>query len=87
LTSDARFSIHQKGKRSIGDSNQRASSLLLRLLAIAAGVPPGETQVAVKHRGPKPLRPSVTGLCEERLALAHCDCQSRKLSQKPRRIA
>jgi chaperonin GroES len=22
------------------------------------------------------LRPSVTGLCEERLALAHCDCQS-----------
>jgi chaperonin GroES len=24
----------------------------------------------------KPLRPRVTGLCEERLALAHCDCQS-----------
>jgi len=23
------------------------------------------------------LRHSVTGLCEERLALAHCDCQSR----------
>jgi chaperonin GroES len=23
------------------------------------------------------LRPSVAGLCEERLALAHCDCQSR----------
>jgi ABC-type uncharacterized transport system substrate-binding protein len=53
-----------------------ASSMLLRLLAIAADVHPRET-VAVKHRGPKPLRYSVTGLCE-RLALAHCDCQSRK---------
>src|SRR5436190_16190610 len=51
--------------------------MLLRLLAIAASVPPRETQVAVKHRRPKPLRPSVTGLCEECLALAHCDCQSR----------
>src|SRR6266480_2186658 len=51
--------------------------MLLRLLAIAASVPPRETKVGVKHRGPKPLRPSVTGLCEERLALAHCDCQSR----------
>src|ERR1700751_1672431 len=51
--------------------------MLLRLLAIAASVPPRETQVAVKHRRPKPLRPSVAGLCQERLALAHCDCQSR----------
>src|SRR5260370_7356839 len=73
----ARFSIRQKRKRSIGHSNQRASSMLLRLLAIAASVPPRETQVAVKHGGPKPLRPSSTRLCEERLALAHCDCQSR----------
>ena len=47
------------------DSNQRASSMLFRLLAIAACIPPRETQVAVKHRGPKPLRPSVTGLCED----------------------
>src|SRR3979490_3202262 len=66
-----------KRKRSISDNNPRASSILIRLLAIAASIPPRETQVAVKHRGPKPLRPSVTGLCEERLALAHCDCQSR----------
>src|SRR6267378_6427413 len=51
--------------------------MLLRLLAIAASVPPRETQVVVKHPGPKPLRPSVTGLCGGRLALAHCDCQSR----------
>src|SRR2546428_12430794 len=48
--------------------------MLLHLLAVA---PPPETQVAVKHRGPKPLCPGITGLCEERLALAHCDCQSR----------
>src|ERR1700704_3739076 len=51
--------------------------MLLRLLAIAASVPPREIRVAVKHRGPKPLRRRLTGLCEERLALAHCDCQSR----------
>src|SRR3981189_582609 len=50
--------------------------MLLRLLGIAASVPAREIQVAVKHPGPKPLRPSVTGLCEEWLALAHCDCQS-----------
>src|ERR1700730_8565497 len=67
-----------KGKRPIGDSNQRASSMLLRLPAIAVSVPPRETQVEVKHRGTKLLRPSAIGLCEGRLALAHCDCQSRK---------
>src|SRR6476469_425458 len=70
--------MRESRKRSIGHSNQRASRLLLRLLVIAAAsVPPPENQVAVKHRGSKPLRPSVTGLCEGRLALAHCDCQSR----------
>jgi hypothetical protein len=73
----------QAGKRSISHSNQRASSMLLHLLAVAS---PPDTQVAVKHHGPKPLRPSVTCLFEQRLALAHCDCQSRK-SQKPRRTA
>src|SRR3981081_1568311 len=57
--------------------------------AIAACVPPRETQVAVKHLGPKPLRPNATGLCEERLALAHRDCQSRKgskIQDGPQRI-
>jgi hypothetical protein len=39
------------------DSNQRASSMLLRLLAIAASVPPRETQVGVKHRGPSLCAP------------------------------
>ena len=33
-------------------------------------------KLRAEHREPKPLRPSVTGLCEKRLALAHCDCQS-----------
>src|SRR5438874_12983002 len=74
---DSQFA--KKENVSIGHSNQRASSMSLHLLAVA---PPPETQVTVKHRGPKPLRPTVTSLCEERLALAHCDCQSRK-SQKP----
>ena len=49
--------------------------MLLRLLAIDADVPPRETQVGVKHRARKLLRPSVIGLCEGRLALADCDCQ------------
>src|SRR6202048_551005 len=40
----------------------------------------------MKHRGPKLLHPSVPSICEERLALAHCDCQSRKTSQKLGRI-
>ena len=87
LKSNARFSIRQKEKRSIGDSNQRASSMLLRLLAIAAGDPPREIRVVVKHRGPKPLRRRLTGLCKERLALARCDCQSKKITAEPRRIA
>src|ERR1700736_1222839 len=39
------------------------------LQAIAASVPPRETQVAIKHRGPKPLRPSVAGLCERQHSL------------------
>jgi hypothetical protein len=52
--------------------------MLLRLLAIAVSIPPRETQVGVKHRGTKLLRPSVTGLCGEWLALARCDCQFRK---------
>src|SRR6185437_2195296 len=51
--------------------------MLPSLLAIAGSGPPRETQVIVKHRGPKPLRPSGIGLCEQWLALVHCDCQSR----------
>ena len=51
--------------------------MLLRLVAVDADVPPRETQVGMKHRARNLLRPSVTGLCEGRLALAACDCQSR----------
>lgn len=36
-----------------------------------------EAQLWSNTMGPKPLRPSATGLSEDRLALAHCDCQSR----------
>ena len=49
--------------------------MLHRLLAIAPQALLFEKLKLHKHRGPKPLRPSVISLCEERLALAHCDCQ------------
>lgn len=56
--------LRPRRKRSIGDSNQLASSMLLCLLAIASSDPPQDTQSKVKHRGPEPLRPGVLDLCE-----------------------
>src|ERR1700722_20776518 len=71
------FSILQKRKRSIGDRNQRASKHVTSLASNRRTRSSSRNSGAVKHREPKPLRPSVTGLCEEWLALARCDCQSR----------
>ena len=56
-------------KRWIVDSNQRASSILLCLLAIASSDPPQDIQVQdiqvkAKYRGPEPLRAGVLDLCE-----------------------
>jgi hypothetical protein len=51
------LSIRQKRKRSIGHSNQRATSMLLRLLAIAGSGPPRETQVVVKTSWVETLAP------------------------------
>src|SRR5258708_21467411 len=73
---DSQFA--KKKNVAVGDSNQCVSSMLLRVLAIAAGDPPREIRVVVKHHGPKPLRRRLTGLCEERLALANRDCYAKK---------
>jgi hypothetical protein len=43
------------------DSDSYTAGMLRRLLAIAASIPPRETQVLVKHCEPKLLRPDVTG--------------------------
>jgi hypothetical protein len=58
-----------KTKRSIGHNNQRGSSMLLRLLAIAASVPAREIKCS-QTSWAEDLVPGVTGLYEDRLTLA-----------------